>query len=88
MPGRVPATPIERRQKRIGINISFLWLLFPIVDLAQSDASAAARRLVATGIAAFVAIYNWLPFERPPVERTARDRASSLTLLTLASPAR
>lgn len=69
LPGRLPVTKSERRQKRIGINISFLWLLFPVTDLAGSHASAQRIALVVAGTIAFIAIYNWLPFERPPLSK-------------------
>ncbi len=80
IPGRQPVTPAERRQKRIAINLSFLWLLYPVSALAQSDASALHVAAALAGMFAFIAVYNWTPFERPPL---ADPRKISLQLATL-----
>ena len=50
IPGKVPANAEERRRKRIAINVSFLWLLFPLTDLVQSDAPPQQVALVVAGL--------------------------------------
>ena len=69
IPGKVPANADERRRKRIAINVSFLWLLFPLTDLVQSGAPPAQVALVVAGLLAFVAIYNTVPYDRAPLAR-------------------
>ncbi|MEA2151579.1 MAG: two-component system, NarL family, sensor histidine kinase DesK [Solirubrobacteraceae bacterium] len=69
MPGAVPVTPAELRRKRIAINVSFLWLLFPLTDLLGSRPGA-LRALAALACAAvFVVVYNTLPRLRSPAGR-------------------
>jgi two-component system sensor histidine kinase DesK len=80
--GKPPVTKLDRRRKRISINVSFLWLLFPLTDLAHSDASPLRVGLVVAGMLGFVATYNWLPFARPPLANP-RKVAGQLAVLTL-----
>jgi two-component system sensor histidine kinase DesK len=82
MPGAVPRTPREWRHKRIAINVSFLWLLFPVFDLAGSHPSPLRAGCVAVGVVAFVLLYNRIPRERPSFEAT---RVVAPTLAVLAT---
>jgi two-component system sensor histidine kinase DesK len=61
MPGARPVTPEEWRRKRIAINVSLLWLAFPILDLLGSDAGTLRTIAVLAAAAGFVALYNFLP---------------------------
>ena len=83
IPGRQPVTAAERRQKRIAINLSFLWLAYPVTALAQSDASALHVAAALAGMFAFIAVYNWTPFERPPLAdpRKITLQLAALTLI-------
>jgi len=69
IPGKVPANDEERRRKRIAINLSLLWLLFPLIGLLQSGAPPAQIALVVAGMLAFIAIYNAMPYDRAPLAR-------------------
>jgi two-component system sensor histidine kinase DesK len=82
IPGRQPVTAAERRQKRVAINLSFLWLLYPVSALAQSDASALHVAASLAGMFTFIGIYNWAPFERAPLA-DPRKIAAQLAALTL-----
>jgi two-component system sensor histidine kinase DesK len=82
MPGAIPATPAEWRAKRVAINVSFLWLLFPVIDLLGSHPGALRAALALAGVAVYVAVYNWLPHHRYPLQRP-RAVAAALGLLTL-----
>jgi hypothetical protein len=64
MPGAVPRTPQDWRRKRIAINVSFLWLLFPVFDLAGSHPSPLRAGCVAAGVVAYVLLYNARPRRR------------------------
>jgi two-component system sensor histidine kinase DesK len=61
MPGARPVTPEEWRRKRIAINVSLLWLAFPIVDVLGSDAGTLRTVAVLAAVAGFVVVYNLLP---------------------------
>jgi hypothetical protein len=80
MPGSLPVTPADWRRKRIAINVSFFWLLFPLLDLAGSHPGPVRAALALVPAAVFVAIYNWLPRERHP-PRLACGVTLSLALL-------
>lgn len=90
MPGAIPVTARERWQKRIAINISFFWLVFPVLDLAGSHPHPLRVVAVGAAVLAYVAVYNRLPRRRPPnlpVRRTATllaVLALITTVLTLA----
>ncbi len=72
MPGAIPVTAQDWRRKRIAINVSFLWLAFPALDLAGSHPAPWRAGCAALGAVAFVLIYNRLPRERPPREQSRR----------------
>lgn len=80
MPGALPRTAADWRRKRIAINVSFLWLAFPILDLAGAHPSPLRAACVAVGALAFVVVYNRIPRGRPASEPTV-DAAPSLALL-------
>jgi two-component system sensor histidine kinase DesK len=82
MPGAVPVTAEDWLRKRIAINVSFLWLLFPVLDLAGSHPAPLRVLWVAAAALTFVAVYNRMPRERPAVVRTLAV-APSLAALTL-----
>jgi two-component system sensor histidine kinase DesK len=83
MPGAVPLTAEDRLRKRIAINVSFLWLLFPVLDLAGSHPSPLRVAWVAVAALAFVAVYNRMPRERPAAvrSRAVLPALGGLTLL-------
>src|SRR3954451_13867195 len=81
MPGSIPLTAADWRRKRIAINVSFLWLLAPLLDLAGSHPRPLRAALVVAAAALFVVTYNWLPRERRPL-RLDFGVTLSLALLT------
>lgn len=81
IPGAVPLTAADRLRKRIAINISFLWLLFPLLDLAGSHPAPLRAVCVVLAALAFVAVYNPIPRKRPPTR--TRAVAPALAALTL-----
>jgi two-component system sensor histidine kinase DesK len=81
MPGSIPLTAADWRRKRIAINVSFLWLLAPLLDLAGSHPGLLRAALVVAATALFVVTYNWLPRERRPL-RLDFGVTLSLALLT------
>jgi two-component system sensor histidine kinase DesK len=80
MPGAIPRTPQEWRRKRIAINVSFLWLLFPVFDLAGSHPSPLRAGCAAVAVVAFVALYNRIPRLGQLLE-TTKDVAPTLAVL-------
>ncbi|HEX4344241.1 MAG TPA: sensor histidine kinase [Solirubrobacteraceae bacterium] len=84
MPGAVPRTAAEWRRKRIAINVSFLWLLFPILDLAGKHPSPLRAGCVAVAVVAFVLIYNRIPRGRPASEPLRRVAPALAALATIA----
>jgi two-component system sensor histidine kinase DesK len=80
MPAARPVTPEEWRRKRIAINVSLLWLLFPVTDLLGSHPGTARAAAVLAVVAAFVVLYNYLPRNE---EATGRDRGVALALAAL-----
>ncbi|HEY1539758.1 MAG TPA: histidine kinase [Solirubrobacteraceae bacterium] len=82
MPGAIPVTAADRRRKRIAINVSFLWLAFPILDLSGSHPSPLRMVCVTLAAIAYVLVYNILPRDRPPFQTT---RAVAPQLGTLAA---
>jgi two-component system sensor histidine kinase DesK len=82
MPGAIPLTADDWLRKRIAINVSFLWLLFPVLDLAGSHPAPLRAVWVAVAALSFIAVYNRMPRERPAVVRTLAT-APSLAALTL-----
>jgi len=80
MPGARPVTPQEWRRKRIAINVSLLWLAFPVLDLQASDAGALRTVAVLAAAATFVVLYNLLP--RGPADREV-DRAVVASLAAM-----
>jgi two-component system sensor histidine kinase DesK len=85
MPGSVPVTPADWRRKRIAINVSFLWLLFPLLDLAGSHPGPVRAALALVPAAVFVAIYNRLPRERHPPRLACGVTLSLALLLAIAA---
>jgi two-component system sensor histidine kinase DesK len=81
MPGSIPLTAADWRRKRIAINVSFLWLLAPLLDLAGSHPRPLRAAIVLAAAALFVVTYNWLPRERRPL-RLDFGVTLSLGLLT------
>src|SRR4051794_9022251 len=71
MPGARPVTAADWRRKRIAINVSFLWLLFPVADLLGSAPAAGRALAVLAVLAVFVYVYNVLP--RDAFGSDARD---------------
>jgi two-component system sensor histidine kinase DesK len=67
MPGARPVTPEEWRRKRIAINVSLLWLAFPVLDLLGSGAGVARALATLAAMVTFVGLYNLLP--RGPAAR-------------------
>jgi two-component system sensor histidine kinase DesK len=65
MPGARPVTRADWRRKRVAINASFLWLLFPISALLDSHPPAWRVAVVGAALAVFVVSYNWLPRHEP-----------------------
>ncbi len=61
MPGARPVTAADWRRKRIAINVSFLWLLFPVADLLGSAPGVVRALAVLSLMALFVYVYNVLP---------------------------
>ena len=49
-PGLRPSTPAGRLRKSLGIGLSMAWLLWPILDLATSDAPAWRMVVVYAGL--------------------------------------
>lgn len=86
MPGAIPVTAADFWQKRIAINISFLWLAFPVLDLAASDPHPLRAVAVGVGVLAFVLVYNRMPRERSMVMQTraAAPLLAALVLITTA----
>jgi len=82
MPGAVSVTAADRWRKRIAINVSLLWLLFPILDLAGSDPAPLRAAAVAVAVLLFVVIYAHLPSVQSPQLRAV---AASLAVLTAIS---
>jgi two-component system sensor histidine kinase DesK len=80
-PGKVPESADERRRKRIAINVSFLWLLFPLLDMAHADPGPLRIALVVAATVTFIVVYNWLPQGRPP-QAPLRTVAATLAVLT------
>jgi two-component system sensor histidine kinase DesK len=85
MPGATPVSAADWRRKRIAINVSMLWLLFPLLDLAGSHPGPARAALALVPAAVFVAIYNWLPRERRPARLAPRVALSLVALTTIAT---
>jgi two-component system sensor histidine kinase DesK len=84
-----PAAPTAAEdfwRKRIAINVSFLWLLYPILDLAGSHPTALRAVVVAVAVLVFVVVYNGLPRRPAQVHRTLVVGAS-LAVLTLIATA-
>jgi len=83
MPGMRPVTPEEWRRKRIAINVSLLWLAFPVADLLGSHPGAARAAGVLAAVAAFGALYNLLPRNRedPEIDRRVTLSLSALVLI-------
>jgi len=81
-----PTTGEEMWRKRIGINISFLWLLYPVLDLAGSHPTALRAVVVAVAVLVFVVVYNGLSRRPAQVHRTLVVGAS-LAVLTLIATA-
>jgi two-component system, NarL family, sensor histidine kinase DesK len=65
LPGARPVTRADWRRKRISINFSFLFLLFPLSALAGSHPPAWRVAVVAAGVVVFIGVYNWLPRRNP-----------------------
>jgi two-component system sensor histidine kinase DesK len=86
MPGAVPVTPADVWRKRIAINISFLWLAFPVLDLAQSHPHPLRAAVVGGALLAYLAAYNSMP-RQPPELVPARSSAPVLALLGLITTA-
>jgi two-component system sensor histidine kinase DesK len=83
MPGAVPQTPADWHRKRIAINISFLWLLVPLSDLAGAHAAPWRVALALAGAVLFVGVYNGLPARRPTFAgEQGRSDALRLAILT------
>jgi len=61
MPGARPVTAADWRRKRIAINVSFLWVLFPIADLVGSAPGVWRVLAVLAVVALYVYVYNVLP---------------------------
>lgn len=81
MPGAVPVTSADWWRKRIAINVSLLWLLFPVLDLAGSHPAPLRAVLVAVAALSFVVVYNVFPRQPAPLRQT---RALALPLIALA----
>ena len=71
MPGARPVTAADWRRKRIAINVSFLWLLFPLADFLGSAPGVARALAVLAVVAVYVYVYNVLP--RDAFGSDARD---------------
>jgi two-component system sensor histidine kinase DesK len=84
IPGAAPVTAADWRRKRIAINVSLLWLLFPLADLAGSRPGALRALAVLACAAAFVALYNTLPRVLAPAERDWGVVARLLALMGIA----
>lgn len=88
MPGVLAASASERWRRRIAINVSLLWLAFPVLDLADASPTPIHAILVALPVIAFVAIYARLPRAGSPgrleVGGSLAALASIATGLTLA----
>jgi len=84
MPGAAPVTAADRRRKRIAINVSMLWLLFPLLDLAGSHPGLLRAALALAAAALFVAIYNWLPRDRRQARPTSGVMLSLAALTAIA----
>ena len=82
MPGAVPVTREDWVRKRIAINVSFLWLLFPVLDLAGSHPPLWRAVVVAAVALAYVLVYNVIP-RWPPQLATIRGVAPQLAALTI-----
>lgn len=82
MPGATPATRAEWRAKRVAINFSFLWLLFPVIDLLGSHPGVLRAALALGGMALYIGVYNWLPRQRYPHKNRAVPAALALLVLT------
>jgi two-component system sensor histidine kinase DesK len=82
MPGSAPLTAGDRWRKRIAINVSLLWLLFPVLDLAGSHPGPLRAAGVGAAALVFVAIYARMPGLRSPGRQAA---APSLVVLALIS---
>jgi hypothetical protein len=83
MPGSVPVTAADWRRKRIAINVSFLWLLVPLVDLAGAHPAPARAALAVAAAALFVVLYNRLPRERRPPRLTSPVTLSLALMVTI-----
>ncbi|MEA2154186.1 MAG: two-component system, NarL family, sensor histidine kinase DesK [Solirubrobacteraceae bacterium] len=81
MPGARPVTRADWRRKRIAINVSFLWILFPVSDLLGSHPGSPRAAAVLAAVALFVVAYNVLPRRHGP---PSHDWRMSLTLALLA----
>jgi two-component system sensor histidine kinase DesK len=85
MPGATPVSAADWRRKRIAINVSMLWLLFPLLDLAGAHPGPVRAAVALAAAALFVAIYNWLPRERRPARLAPRVALSLVALTTIAT---
>jgi two-component system sensor histidine kinase DesK len=83
MPGAIPVTPVDWRRKRVAINVSFLWLLFPVIDLLGSHPGTLRAVLVLGAMGLYIVAYNWLPWHPHTHKRRPYAVAAALTLLTL-----
>ncbi len=81
-PGLRPATPAGRARKALGIGLSMAWLLWPILDLATSGASAGRMVAVYAGIIAWLAIYLFWVLGRVQ-EPSDRENLVWLSILLL-----
>ncbi len=60
-PGIRPATPAGRARKAFGITLSMAWILWPILELATSGASAGHMLAAYATAGVWVAIYmGWI----------------------------
>jgi two-component system sensor histidine kinase DesK len=81
MPGVLAASASDRWRRRIAINVSLLWLLFPVLDLAGAHPTPIHAVLVALPVIAFVAIYARLPRARSPGMTEVGASLAALTLI-------
>jgi two-component system sensor histidine kinase DesK len=82
MPGSVPVTAGDRWRKRIAINVSLLWLLFPALDLAGSHPGAPRAAGVGIAVLVFIVVYGRLPRARWEGRRAAAPALAALTLIS------
>src|SRR5438309_2926546 len=82
MPGSVPITASERWRKRIAINVSLLWLLFPALDLAGSHPGGLRATGVSLAVLVFIAVYGRLRRARWQGRRAAAPARAGLTLIS------